>query len=713
LLDYANCNLLKYFILMADPILEELNPQQKEAITHCEGPLLILAGAGSGKTRVITHKFAYLAKKHGPRSMLAVTFTNKAAEEMKERISLLLRKDLRNTWIGTFHSQCNKILRREIGKLGYQTDFTIYDEDDQSNLIRHILKEFKIYEALYKGILSRISSLKSCCVTPDSYLSDCDGFGFEEKLARVYIRYQDELKRCNAVDFDDLILLTTQLFREHPEEMGKYREMFSHILVDEFQDTNTAQYEMLKLLCNDEQNISVVGDDDQSIYGFRGANLNNILNFEKDFPDATVIKLEQNYRSTKNIIHISDVIIKSNVKRRDKKLWSSRPEGEKISQCWFSTEIEEAKHVAKLIKELYLKGEYDYRDFAVLYRINAQSRAIEEALRREKMPYRVLGGVSFYRRKEIKDLTAYMRLALNRDDNVSLRRVINTPSRGVGASTLSKLEQNAKKKSISLYASIKNVIKANSITASVKEKLEGFVSLIDGIASGKYKDSADMLRHIYDKSGYAKSVNEDRAEIVEEFILSAEGREPKNFVDELSLVTNLDEDCSDNAISLMTLHSAKGLEFPVVGIVGIEEGVLPYFKAQDPKEVSEERRLLYVGITRARDMLFLSGARKRRLFSKVQEQEISRFLNDLPEEICNKIDKSLKGVSSGKGLRRHKAKGRPAPYSVGCRVKHTKWGVGVVRDCYGEGDEQKITVNFPDYGIKRLSLKFANLEKIA
>jgi DNA helicase-2/ATP-dependent DNA helicase PcrA len=325
----------------------------------------------------------------------------------------------------------------------------------------------------------------------------------------------------------------------------------------------------------------------------------------------------------------------------------------------------------------------------------------------------VLGGVGFYHRKEIKDLTAYMRLALNRDDNVSLRRIINTPSRGIGASTLSKLEQNAKKKSSSLYASIKNVIKANSITASVKDKLEGFVSILDAISSKKYKDASDMLRYIYEKSGYADSISEERAQNAEEFIISAEGRDIKKFVDELSLMSSLDEDISDNAVTLMTLHSAKGLEFPVVCIAGLEEGVLPYFKAQDPKEVAEERRLLYVGITRARDLLFLCGAKKRKLYSKIQEQDPSRFLSDLPDEFCTKIDKALKGVSSGRSSLRSKKTGkRKGPYAVGSRVKHTKWGVGVVRDCYGEGDEQKITVNFPEHGIKRLSIKFATLEKI-
>ncbi len=698
---------------MADPILEDLNPRQKEAIVHDNGALLVLAGAGSGKTRVITHRFAHLARKHGPNSILTVTFTNKAAEEMKERISILCKKDLRDSWIGTFHSQCNRILRKEIDVLGYGRDFSIYDDNDQCNLIRHILKEFKIYEALYKGIASRISALKAACITPEEYLANCDGFGFEEKLARVYIRYQDELKRCNALDFDDLIMLTTKLFTEHPAKLNKYQGQFKHVLVDEFQDTNTAQYRLIKVLCSGKDNVCVVGDDDQSIYGFRGANINNILDFEKDFPKATVIKLEQNYRSTKNIIHISDIVIRNNVRRRAKSLTSKRKPGEKIAHCWFNNEMDEARYIAKFIKELYLKGEYDYRDFALLYRINAQSRVLEDALRSEKLPYVVLGGVSFYHRKEVKDLMAYMRLATNRDDNVSLRRVINTPSRGIGASTLSKLEHVAKKKSVSLYAAIKSVIKANSITASVKEKLEGFISLIDGFASGKHKDAAEMLRHIYTKSGYADIIKEDRTENVEELIYSGEGRNVKDFIDELSLVSTLDEDNQDNAVSLMTLHSAKGLEFPVVCITGLEEGVLPYFKAQEPEDIAEERRLLYVGMTRAMDMLCLCGAKKRKLYAKVQDQEPSRFLADLPEELCTKVDKASRCSTSRASLRASGASKTCGPYAVGSRVKHSKWGVGVVRDCYGEGEEQKITVNFPEYGVKRLALKFANLEKMA
>lgn len=698
---------------MSKTILEQLNDQQRDAITHNGGPLLILAGAGSGKTRVITHKFAYLARKMPPGAILTVTFTNKAAGEMKERIGGLIRKDLRGSWVGTFHSQCTRILRSEIKALGYRSDFSIYDDDDQCNLIRHILKEFKIYEALYKGILSRISSLKSAFVTPEEFLSNGEGFGFEEKLARVYVRYQDELKRCNALDFDDLIVLAIKLFEEHPEVLKKYQNRFQQILVDEFQDTSTSQYRLLKLLSAGHRQICAVGDDDQSIYAFRGANIENILNFEKDFPEARVIKLERNYRSTKNILDVSGSVIRSNLQRKAKSLFSERQVGEKVIQCWFGTEEEEARYITNLIKELYLKGICDYRDFAVLYRTNLQSRSLEDALRHERLPYRILSGVSFYQRKEIKDIVAYLRLALNRDDNVSLRRVINCPPRGIGASTLSKVEQNAKKKSTSLFVAIKNMIKAGSVTASAREKLEGFVSIIEKVASEKHRKAADMLRSVYRNSGYSEFVSEERADNITELIASAEEEDVNAFLDRFSLFTNIDEDNKDNAVSLMTLHSAKGLEFPVVVISGVEEGIIPYFKATDPKDISEERRLLYVGMTRAKDMLWLTGARRRKFYAKVKEQEPSRFLKDIPEDCCRRIEKVTKVPSHERPAEKRARPAKPLfAYAVGARVKHPKWGVGVVRDCYGEGEDQKITVNFPNIGVKRLALKFANLQRI-
>jgi DNA helicase-2/ATP-dependent DNA helicase PcrA len=698
---------------MSKSILEGLNPSQKEAVTHNGGPLLIIAGAGSGKTRVITHKFAYLAQKSSPNTILAVTFTNKAAGEMKERIGELSRKDLRGAWIGTFHSQCNRILRKEIQPLGYKNDFSIYDEEDQCTLIRHILKEFKIYEALYRGILSRISALKAAGVTPEAFLADGDGFGFEERLARVYVRYQDELKRCNALDYDDLIMLTVRLFQENPRILEKYQNKFKHVLVDEFQDTNSSQYELVKLLGRASRSLAAVGDDDQSIYGFRGASVMNILNFEKDFPDAAVVKLEQNYRCTKNILAVSDSIIKDNDKRRQKTLWCDRDPGELVRHCWFGSEDEEAKYIAKLLKELYLKGQYDYSDCAVLYRINVESRALEDALRHERIPYRVVGSVSFYQRKEIKDITAYMRLVLNRDDNVSLRRVVNVPPRGIGASTLAKVEQVAKKKNGSLFAAIKGIVKGGSLISSTKEKLNGFASVIEDVAAGSYKNAADMLRNIYIKTGYSDYVDDDRAENVKELIESAEGRDIKEFVDSLSLVTSLDEAGPEGSVSLLTLHGAKGLEFPVVCLSGLEEGVVPYFKAETPQEIAEERRLLYVGMTRAKDMLVLTGAGRRRLFAKVQEQEPSRFLGSLPDVCCLRIEKRPEALEDFGSRRARKKAFKPVGlYKVGARVRHPKWGVGVVRDCYGNGDDQKITVNFPSIGVKRLALKFANLERV-
>lgn len=698
-----------------ESLLECLNPQQREALLHTEGPLLILACAGSGKTRVIAHKFAHLvkSKKFSPDSILTLTFTNKAANEMKERITSLSGKDTNGAWIGTFHSQCSKLLRREIRPLGYGPDFSIYDDDDQCILIRHILREFRFHEALYKGVAAKISSLKSSLIGPEEFLSTGDGFGFDEKLAKVYIRYQDELKRCNALDFDDLIGVMVTLFEKYPDILKKYQKAFSYILVDEFQDTNYAQYRLLKLLASGHKNISVVGDDDQSIYRFRGADVNNVFKFEKDFPGTKVIRLEQNYRSTQNILNVASAVISKNPLRKPKKLWTGREGGDSVYHCWLNNEDEEAKHIAKTIKELYLKGEYEFSDFAVLYRINIQSRAVEEALRDEGIAHQIVGGIGFYQRKEIRDVVAYLRLILNQNDNVSLRRIINCPPRGIGAASMSKIENEAKKKSASLFDVIKSAIKANSVTSAVKEKLEGFLKLIEHMASKKYRTAPDMIRDIIEKTGYGEFVEEERRENIRELIASSSEMDIKDFVDKVSLLTNLDDSAKGKAVRLMTLHSAKGLEFPVVFIIGLEEGVLPYFKALDSQdEINEERRLFYVGMTRAKDILWLTGASRRRLYAKFQEQDASRFLADIPKKCCEWIEKTKAPhiVHPGRAV----AEPRKAvfPYVAGCRVRHPKWGVGVVRDCYGDGDEQKVMVNFPNIGIKKLVLRFANLEKI-
>jgi len=697
-----------------DLLLRDMNPQQREAVLHTGSPLLVLAGAGSGKTKVITHKFAYLvkSKRLSSRSILTVTFTNRAADEMKGRISRLIGKDTDDSWIGTFHSQCNKILRKEIKSLGYNNNFLIYDEADQCNLIRHILREFKIYEAVYRGVVSRISSLKSSLISPSKFLSQVNGFGFDEKLAKVYVRYQDELKRCNALDFDDLIVFVVKLFEENQELLGKYSDTFKYILVDEFQDTNYAQYRLLKLFTA-KDNLCVVGDDDQSIYKFRGADVTNILNFEKDFPGATVIKLERNYRSTQNILDVAGAMIASNPMRKPKKLWTDKGNGEKVYHCWLGTEEEEARHIASVIKELYLKGEYNYKDFVVLYRVNFQARAIEDALKDELIPYRVMGGISFYQRREIKDIIAYMRLAINLDDNVSLRRIINCPPRGIGAATLSKIEHEAKKKSLSLFTAIKAIVKVNGVALSTKEKLSGFIKLIEHLTSVDCKYAADMLREIVDKTGYIDFIGEEKTQNIYELITSAEGKDINNYCDRVALITTLDDIDTESAVSLMTLHSTKGLEFPVVFIAGLEDGLMPYFKALENKdEISEERRLLYVGMTRAKDVLWLTGTRKRRLYTKIQEQEPSRFLDDIPPQCCQWIGKATIPQPVAVQVKKIIQLKKPLLYVVGCRVKHPKWGIGVVRECYGDGDEQKVMVNFPDVGIKRLCLRFANLQKI-
>jgi DNA helicase-2/ATP-dependent DNA helicase PcrA len=697
--------------------MHDLNPQQKEALTYIDSPLLVFAGAGSGKTRVIAHKFSFLNKsKRIPHDgILTVTFTNKAADEMKERIGHFLGRNLNGCWIGTFHSQCNRILRKEIKSLGYGNNFSIYDDDDECNLIRHILKEFKIYEALYKGIASRISILKSSLIGPEEFLSYGDGFGFDEKLAKVYVRYRDEMVRSNALDFDDLIMLTVKLFRNNPKLLERYQDKFSYILVDEFQDTNFAQYQLIKLLASAHQKICVVGDDDQSIYRFRGANVHNILNFENDFPEAKLIKLERNYRSTQYILDVSAAMISANPKRKQKRLWTDRGQGEKVHFCWLNTYEDEARYIAKVIKEYYLKGEYNYGDFAIFYRVNLQSRVIEDAMRNEGLPYRVLGGVSFYQRREIKDVIAYMRLALNFGDNVSFRRIINTPSRGIGAAALAKIEHEAKKKSLSLFDALKSTLRGDHYAAAVKDKLADFVKMMEEFSAARYKSAADMLKNILGKTGYADALQEERVKHIEELISSAEGREIKDYLDKILLASSADEQGEGEYVSLMTLHNAKGLEFPVVFITGLEEGVLPYCKAlNNEEEISEERRLCYVGMTRAKNALWLTGASKRRLYSKMQDQEPSRFLKDIPKECCYWMEKiavrqTVRITAPKKNI---KHRDTFVLYSAGCRVKHPAWGIGVVRDCYGDGEDAKVMVNFPNFGIKRLAVRFANLQKI-
>jgi DNA helicase-2/ATP-dependent DNA helicase PcrA len=697
-------------------LLNDLNPQQREAVSYVNGPILVLAGAGSGKTKVITHRFAYLTttQKVSPSSILAMTFTNKAANEMKERIEGLTGKQANGLWIGTFHSLSARILRQEINKLGYRNDFCIYDDNDSGQLVRSILKEFKIHEALYKGILSKISSLKASLIGPDVILANEDSYGFDEKFARVYVRYQEELKKNNALDFDDLIMCTVKLYEEHPSVLKRYQNNFSHIMIDEFQDTNTSQYRLAKLLASKHKNICAVGDDDQSIYKFRGAEVRNIHIFKKEFRKTKVVRLEQNYRSTQRILEIADSVISQSPERMQKKLWTDRKKGDSICYCTTVNDKEEGRYIAQAIKELYLKGKYSYRDMAVLYRVNQQSRALEDAMRENGQPYRIFGGISFYQRKEIKDIIAYLKVIVNPDDSISLGRIINSPPRQIGATTISRVENEARKRDESLYKTMKHIIKSSGYTNSLKDKIKGFVNLIEDLIASMDCDLSKLIGSIYEKTGYLEWAGEERAKNLLELVSAAEGTDLRTFLDSAALYSGLDEEHSDDCVSLMTLHSAKGLEFPVVFLAGIEDGLVPHFHAvKDEEELEEERRLFYVGITRAQDMLILSGAKKRRLYASVQEQKPSRFLNDIPSKCYKCIEKrpradAIKSSAAEMPVDMLLA----SPFSTGSRVKHPKWGVGVVRDSYGETDDVKVMVNFPSVGMKRLSLKFANLEKL-
>ncbi len=699
-------------------IVKVLNPQQKEAVLHTKGPLLILAGAGSGKTKVITHRFAYLCTlpKVTPSSILCMTFTNKAAREMKERIETLLGEKMKGAWIGTFHALSSRILRKEIELLGFQKDFIIYDDLDSCNLIRSILKEFKIHEALYKGIASKISSLKASLIGPEEFLTIThreDRYGFDEKFSRVYIRYQEDLKKNNALDFDDLIMYTVKLLEENPRILKKYCKEFPYVMIDEFQDTNLAQYRLASLLSSEKENICVVGDDDQSIYRFRGAEVKNIFYFEKDFPKVKVIRLEQNYRSTQNILDAASGIISKNSMRKKKKLWSDRDKGEKVFYCVTNNEVEEAKYIARSIKELYLKGKHSYGDFAVLYRVHFQSRVLEELLREEGLSYRVIGGISFFHRREIKDILSYLKILVNPKDSVSMKRIINCPPRGIGAASITRIENEARKKDKSFYEIMKLIAGGNGSATALKEKIGDFVKLLEDLMRHKNSSVQKLLLRIFEKTGYLEWVGEERAENLNEFVRFAKGKDLHSLIDTSSLASATDEPHDGNLVSLMTLHSAKGLEFPVIFIVGIEEGLLPHFHTlKNPEEIQEERRLFYVGMTRAKDLLILSSAKRRKLYTTTQKQKPSQFLSEIPFGFYHYIEKKPKREAVVASVDMPVSLQQTSPFFTGVRVKHPKWGVGVVRDCYGDCEDPKVMVNFSSVGVKRLSLKFANLEKI-
>jgi len=719
--------------------LEGLNPQQKEAVIHGDGPLLILAGAGSGKTKTITHRIAYLIHKGGvkPSSIMAVTFTNKAAKEMRQRVEDLIGDTTRGMWISTFHAACARILREHIGLLGYQKSFNIIDQSDSINLIKACMKDMGISERLYspRSVAGRISVLKGSIVTPEEYDGAGQGIGIDSKVARIYPVYQDRLKASNALDFDDLLMLTVLLLRKNPDVLAKFNKTFRHILIDEYQDTNPAQYEFVRLLSGNKCNLCVVGDDDQSIYRFRGADLRNILGFEKDYPKAKVIKLEQNYRSTQCILDAAWSLVCNNPGRKPKKLWTDMGSGEKVNYIRVTDEEAEAMHIASTIKKGAAEGD-SYSGYAVLYRTNTQARTIEESFRRQGVPYRVVGGMKFYDRKEIKDIICYLKVISNPTDSVSLKRIINTPPRGIGEATLKKANLIAQPDNLPLVDCLAKLLDDEGLAGGPKRSIKAFIELMDGFQEAKKTLSpSELARKIIVDTKFFSYLKESldiesdsKKDNINELIASIADYEQteesprlEDYLTQVSLVASWDApgEASD-AVTLMTLHLSKGLEFPVVFIAGVEEGLIPHSHSQSSdEELEEERRLMYVGMTRARRKLYLVNAATRKLAGLTQANRISRFIEELPDEllVCRKIGLAKKPIASaypnmiqvGSNKAPSAMKGPRCAYKAGSTVCHPTWGSGVVEKTEGRGEALKVTVQFKSVGKKKLMAKMANL----
>lgn len=638
-------------------IYDTLNKEQKEAVLHTEGPLLLLAGAGSGKTRVLTHRVAYLIDELGvnPWNILAITFTNKAAQEMRERVDQIAGFGADQVWVATFHATCMRILRRHIDRLGYDTNFTIYDTDDQKTVIKQVCKRLNIDTKMYKErtLLSEISSAKDELVDVREFEVKSVGDYRKSVTAKVYREYQDTLKKSNALDFDDIIVKTVELFKSCPEVLYNYQERFRYIMVDEYQDTNTAQFELIRLLADGYRNLCVVGDDDQSIYKFRGANIRNILDFEKVYPDAKVIKLEQNYRSTQNILDAANAVIRNNRGRKEKALWTEKGAGSRIHFRQFDNAYEEAEYIADDISDKVNKNGVAYADCAVLYRTNAQSRLLEERMVVEGIPYHVVGGVNFYARQEIRDILAYLKTIDNGRDEVALRRIINVPKRSIGAASLEKVADYAQMKDITLFDALCEADQIRGL-GRAEAKIRGFVNLIEVLRSGLSSYTLpDLIKSLLERIDYAEYLRdldeesaEDRLGNVDELITKAAVYEETHdepslseFLEEIMLVEDIDNvEDGDNRVLLMTLHSAKGLEFPVVYLAGMEDGLFPGFMtiaSDDPLEIEEERRLAYVGITRAKEELTLTCARSRMLRGETQYNPVSRFVREIPKELMD------------------------------------------------------------------------------
>ncbi len=706
-------------------ILDKLNPPQKEAVTHGQGPLLILAGAGSGKTRVLTHRVAYLiaVRKVPPSRILAVTFTNKAAGEMRIRVIKMLGRAAADLWLGTFHSICVRILRRQGQKLGYAPNFVIYDTDDQMSVVRKAMAELEVSEKRFppRGIHARISDAKNRLIGPEDFGGMVGDF-FEEQVAKVYPIYQRKLEECNALDFDDLLWKTTVLFDKFPEIKEDYGDRFLHVLVDEYQDTNHAQYVLVKQMAEKHRNLCVVGDDDQSIYGWRGADIHNILDFEKDFPEARVVKLEENYRSTKKILDAAGAVVKNNLARKEKTLFTHNDEGTNLVLLEPFDEREEGRAVVQKIQELKREG-YELKDFVTLYRTNAQSRALEEGFRNAGIPYVIVGGLKFYERKEIKDVLAYLKVLLNPKDEVSLVRIVNVPLRGIGETSLKRLLDYAAEKGIPFYEAL---VKAGEIEdripARAKDGFRALFYLLERYRKRVEQENADTLTgDLVQDIGYVEELKRERTvdaesrieniqELlagVEEFCERSEDKSLAGFLGEVSLLTDIDTwDEEKNAVTLMTLHNAKGLEFPVVFICGLEEGLFPHASSlDDPAEMEEERRLFYVGVTRAKERAFLSTTSHRRRYGRGIGTVPSRFLEEVPKELVTIEGRSAAGEDGFYDRVEDENDGlRP-----GARVRHPAFGVGQVLALEGEGDGLKAVVLFRGGRKKTFVVRYANL----
>ena len=741
-------------------IYDRLNDRQKEGVFTTEGPVLILAGAGSGKTGVITHRIAYLIeeKEVNPYNILAITFTNKAAKEMKERVDKLTGLGADAAWIMTFHAACVRILRRYIDRLGYDTNFTIYDTDDQKSVIKEVCKVLDIDTKKYKErmIMSAISNAKDELITPDVMYQNSGGEYQKMKISEVYRAYQEQLKKNNAVDFDDIINLTVELFMKEPEVLKYYQDRFKYIMVDEYQDTNTAQFKLIHLLASAYKNLCVVGDDDQSIYKFRGANIMNILNFEQYFPDATVIKLEQNYRSTQNILDAANSVIKNNDGRKEKSLWTDKEGGNKIKLAVYDTEFEEARGIAADI--LSKLDTYEYNDCAILYRTNAQSRVLEEKLLMENIPYRIYGGINFYGRKEIKDILAYLKTIDNARDDLAVRRILNVPKRGIGATSMDKLQAYAYENDITFYEALVRADDISSVSRAAA-KIKPFVALIKEFRSKLSEYSIkDLIEEIIEKVEYMSYLEDsdtpemakERRLNIDELISKATQYEENEdfptlsgFLEEVALVADIDNmDTENNVVSLMTLHSAKGLEFPVVYISGMEDGLFPSYMSiseGNNEEIEEERRLCYVGITRAKEHLTLTAAKRRMVHGETQINRVSRFVNEIPKEFMVTSGQSNRSTYKpaedifnlpprqpgqtafrsyqkdilAQGIFDKKTSNTQSiDYSEGDRVKHIKFGEGTVKSIVSGGRDFEVTVEFDTAGTKKMFASFAKLTKI-